>query len=422
MGSAASLLADLDARGLIQDSTDRVELAALLDPGGVSLYCGFDPTSDSLHVGNLQQILLLRRFQLAGHRPIALAGGATGMIGDPGGKSSERPLLDLDELDANLAAITAQLGRFLDFDAGGVSARLVDNRTWTQPMGVLEFLRDVGKHMTVNTMLGKDSVRSRIEREDGISFTEFSYMLLQANDFHVLHTTEGCDLQVAGSDQWGNITAGIDLIRRRLGHTVHGLTSPLLLRSDGQKFGKSEGGALWLDRAKTSPYQLYQYFLRSDDRDVATMLLRLTLVPVDEIHEEISRHGADPAARGAQRRLARELVGLVHGDAVVTPVEAASSVLFGGDPTTAGPEAFELLESEIPTTHVAPADLADLPGLFVRAGLAKSKGEVRRNPAGYHVNGVPVGDRGALDEADLLHTRYVLLRRGKASHGLAIVS
>ena len=422
MGSDDALLADLDARGLVHDSTDRAELEARLAPGGVSLYCGFDPTSDSLHVGNLQQILLLRRFQLAGHKPIALAGGATGMIGDPGGRSSERPLLELDELDANLVAITAQLARFLDFEPGPTAAQLVDNRVWTEPVGVLEFLRDVGKHVTVNTMLAKDSVRTRLEREDGISFTEFSYMLLQANDFFVLHRDLGCDLQVAGSDQWGNITAGIDLIRRRTGQTVHGLTSPLLLRSDGQKFGKSEGGALWLDRTKTSPYQLYQYFLRTDDRDVSTMLMRLTLLPVGEVAALVTAHGVDPGARAAQRRLAAELVTLVHGPEVVAPIEAASSILFGGDPTAASPAAFELLEAEIPTTRVGRAELADLPGLLTAAGLAKSKGEVRRNPAGYYVNGVAVGERSDLDEVDLLHARYLLLRRGKAAHGLVIVS
>ena len=422
MSTGAELLTELDQRGLLQDCTSVEALAARLDEGTTTLYCGFDPTADSLHVGNLQQILLLRRFQLAGHRPIALAGGATGMVGDPGGRATERPLLELEQLDANLAAITAQLGRFLDFDAGPTQARLVDNRTWTRPMGVLEFLRDVGKHVTVNTMLAKDSVRSRIERADGISFTEFSYMLLQANDFYVLHRDEGCELQVAGSDQWGNITAGIDLIRRRSGVAVHGLTSPLLVRADGQKFGKSVDGALWLDRAKTSPYQLFQYFLQVDDADVETMLLRLTLVPVDEVAEVVSAHRVDAARRLGQRRLAREVVTIMHGPEVLGPIEEASSLLFGGDPLSAGPDAFELLAHEVPSSVVGLTDLADLLGLFASTGLARSKSEVRRNRSGYYLNGVAIGEREAVSPDELLHGRYALLRRGRRDHHLVQIS
>jgi len=416
------LIAALQARTLVHDTTDRVELAAFLARGAATLYCGFDPTAASLHVGNLQQILLLRRFQDAGHRPLALAGGATGMIGDPGGRSVERPLLDLHELDANRAAISAQLDRFLDFDAGPTAAKLVDNRTWTEPMGVLEFLRDVGKHFTVNRMLGKDSVRSRIEREDGISFTEFSYMLLQANDYLVLNETEGCELQVAGSDQWGNITAGIDLIRRRTGRAVHGLTSPLLLRSDGQKFGKSEGGALWLDADLTSPYQLFQYFMQVDDADVETMLLRLTFVPTEEVALLTARHLAAPERREGQRALARAVTEIVHGPSVLGPVEAATALLFGADPQGADDLTFELLAQELPVTDAVVGDLDDAPALFVRAGLAGSKGEIRRNPAGYYINGQSVVDRRTLDAGDLLHGRYLLLRRGRAAHHLVRIS
>jgi tyrosyl-tRNA synthetase len=415
-------VAELERRDLVHDLTDRAALEARLAAGRVSLYCGFDPTADSLHVGNLQQILLLRRFQLGGHRPIALAGGATGMIGDPGGRSTERPLLAMDELDANLAAISTQLAGFLDFEPGPTQARLVDNRTWTAPIGVLEFLRDVGKHVTVNTMLAKDSVRSRLERADGISFTEFSYMLLQANDYLHLHRAEGCDLQVAGSDQWGNITAGIDLIRRTTGDTVHGLTSPLLVRSDGQKFGKTAGGALWLDASKTSPYQLFQYFLQVDDADVRTMLLRLTLVPTDEVEDVVADHERDPGQRRGQRRLAREVVSIVHGAGVLGAIEAASALLFGGDPADAGADALELLAAEVPSSVVATDDLADLVGLFARTGLAKSKGEVRRNRAGYYVNGQPIGDRDAVDESDLLHGRFLVLRRGRRDHHLVQIS
>jgi tyrosyl-tRNA synthetase len=416
------LLDDLAARGLVHDSTDPAALATRLAEGPITLYCGFDPTADSLHVGNLQQILLLRRFQLAGHRPLALAGGATGMVGDPGGRDAERPLLDLDVLDANLAAIKAQLGRFLDFDDGPSQARLVDNREWTAPMGVLDFLRDVGKHVTVNAMLAKESVRTRLERADGISFTEFSYMLLQANDFYVLHRDLGCELQVAGSDQWGNITAGIDLIRRRAGAAVHGLTSPLLVRSDGQKFGKSAGGALWLDRDKTSPYQLFQYFLQVDDDDVGPMLARLTLLPVEEVTAVVADHLREPSRRTGQRRLAREVVAVVHGAEVLPPIEEASQLLFGGDPLAAGPDAFELLAGEVPTTTVGRSDLGDLVGLFAVTGLARSKGEVRRNRAGYYLNGVAIGEREALEEADLVHGRWALLRRGRRDHHLLRIS
>lgn len=416
------MLSDLDARGLVHDHTDRDALASALDAGRVSLYCGFDPTASSLHVGNLQQILLLRRFQEAGHRPIALAGGATGMIGDPGGRSSERQFLELDVLDANLAAIKAQLRRFLDFEAGPTQARLVDNRTWTQPMGVLEFLRDVGKYMTVNAMLAKESVRSRIEREDGISFTEFSYMLLQANDYLVLREQEDCTLQVAGSDQWGNICAGVDLIRRRRGEAVHGLTSPLLVRADGQKFGKSVDGALWLDPAQTSPYQLFQYFVQVDDADVEPMLLRLTMLAPQEALAVASAHLAAPERRDGQRRLAREITSIVHGPESLGPVEEASELLFGGDPAAAGPKALELLVAEVPSSVVPAADLADALGLFVSTGLAKSKGELRRNRGGYYVNGRPLGDRDALGEEEMLHGRFLLLRRGRASHHVVCIS
>ena len=261
--NGSAILADLAARGLVHNTTDQEELAALLDAGPVVVYCGFDPTADSLHLGNLFPLLLLRRFQLFGHRPIALAGGATGMIGDPGGRSDERNLLDDATLDANLAAIKAQLQAFLDFEGrdGAEPAVLVDNRDWTQGVGVLEFLRDVGKHVTVNTMLAKESIKARVESENGISFTEFSYMLLQAHDYLQLFRSHDCQLQVGGSDQWGNITAGADLIRRVEGAHVHALTNPLLTQADGSKFGKSVGGAVWLDAEKTLPYEMHQYLL-----------------------------------------------------------------------------------------------------------------------------------------------------------------
>ncbi len=419
----AAVLAELEQRGLLHDHTDRTALEARLDEGPTPVYCGFDPTADSLHIGNLQSIMLLRRFQDAGHPPIALVGGATGMIGDPSGRSEERRFLDADVLDANRAALGTQLRRFLDFD-GPAAATLVDNRSWTEGVGVLEFLRDVGKHVTINTMLAKDSVRSRIARESGISFTEFTYMLLQANDFDVLHRDLACDLQVAGSDQWGNITAGIDLVRRRTGDAVHGLTAPLIVRADGTKFGKSEGENIWLDAARTSPYRLYQYFLNVGDEDVGVLLLRLTTVPVQECAAVVADHLAAPERREGQRFLARALTALVHGPDVIEPVEHAAAVLFGRPIDEVDEATLELIAGEVPTTRVDRAGVvgADPLDLLVSTGLAKSKGEVRKNAGGYSVNQValPARDGAPVGEADLLHGRYVLLRRGKGAHHLLV--
>jgi tyrosyl-tRNA synthetase len=416
-----ALLQDLAERCLLHDHTDRAALVARL--GAITpLYCGFDPTADSLHIGNLQSIMLLRRFQVAGHRPFALVGGATGMIGDPGGRTEERQFLASDELDANREAIGAQLERFLDFDGGPTAATLVDNRSWTEPVGVLEFLREVGKYVTVNTMLSKDSVRTRIERESGISFTEFSYMLLQANDYLVLHRDHGVDLQVAGSDQWGNITAGVDLVRRRLGASVHGLTAPLILRSDGTKFGKSEGANVWLSAERTSPYQMYQYLLNVPDDDVEGLLLRLTLVPVQECRDVATEHAGAPQRRGGQRRLAQEVTSVVHGVGMLRAVEHASAVLFGAPLGEADLRTLELLAAEVPSTRLPRGELVgvDPVELFVRVGLAPSKGEVRRNAAGHHFNQVALAARGEapVSEEDLLHGRFLLLRRGKNNHHL----
>ncbi|KAA0236537.1 MAG: tyrosine--tRNA ligase [Actinobacteria bacterium] len=418
------MLAELETRGLVHDSTDRESLAARLAARPVVLYCGFDPTADSLHIGNLVPLLLLRRFQLFGHRPIALAGGATGMIGDPSGKSEERAFLDDETLDRNLAAVKQQLELLLDFEPGPAQARLVDNRDWTAPMGVLDFLRDVGKHITVNTMLGKESIKARVHSEHGISYTEFSYMLLQAYDFHVLHETHGCELQVGGSDQWGNITAGIDLIRRRSGGEVHGLTVPLMTRADGAKFGKSEGGNIWLSADKTSPYRFFQYWMNVDDRDVEGYLLRLTLLPADEVRSIVAAHEAAPEQRGGQRALARELTELVHGSAGTKAAEAASAALFSSSLADLDAEALATLAGEIPTTRL-PASAAegglDLLELFVRVGLAKSKGEVRRDPKGFYVNNRPREERTHLQPDELICGEYLLLRRGKTTYHLVML-
>jgi tyrosyl-tRNA synthetase len=409
------LLDDLEARGLVHDSTDREALAARLASGPVTLYCGFDPTADSLQIGNLVGVLALRRFAEAGHDAIALAGGATGMIGDPGGRSEERNLLDAATLASNLEAIAQQLRHI-----SGVE--LVDNASWTAPITLLEFLRDVGKHVTVNQMMAKESVKARLEGEAGISFTEFSYMLLQANDYRELHQSRGCDLQIGGSDQWGNITAGIDLIRRTTGDHVHGLTWPLLLRSDGKKFGKSEAGNVWLGAHRTSPYQFFQYWMQVPDADVERFLLQLTLLPVEECRALATAHDAAPEKREGQRRLAREITTLVHDADAAGNAESAAAILFGADPRQADAASLAFVADEVPTTEIDRARLVegiDLIDLLVEAGVFRSKGEARRTLSGVAVNGERVEEARTVTAADLLHDRWVLLRKGKTYHVVA---
>ena len=407
------LLADLEARGLVQDSTDRDALRSRLSTTPpITVYCGFDPTADSLHIGNLVGMIALRRFADAGHVAIAVAGGATGMVGDPSGKSEERNLLDADTLAHNLARISDQLARVSHVE-------IVDNATWTAPVTLLGFLRDVGKHVTVNQMVAKESVRSRMQSEDGISFTEFSYMLLQANDYLELHRTRSCELQVGGSDQWGNITAGIDLIRRSTGAHVHGLTWPLLLRSDGRKFGKSEAGNVWLGAHRTSPYQFFQYWMQVPDADVERFLMQLTLLPVDECLALAAAHADAPEKREGQRRLAREITTLVHDADAARNAESASAILFGADPRHADVASLAFVADEVPTTTIDRARLAEgveLIELLVDAGVFKSKGEARRTLNGVAVNGERVEEGRIVTGADLLHDRWVLLRKGKTYH------
>jgi tyrosyl-tRNA synthetase len=413
--SPADILDDLQARGLVHDSTDLDALRARLAQGAITVYAGFDPTADSLHVGHLVPLLLLRRFQEAGHRPVALAGGATGMIGDPGGRSAERNLLDAATLDRNLAAIKGQLEQLLDFGPGDRQARLVDNRDWTGPLGVLEFLRDVGKHVTVNTMLAKESVRARVESEAGISFTEFSYMLLQANDYRHLHDTLGVELQVGGSAQWGNITAGIDLIRRTSGAHTHGLTVPLVTRADGQKFGKSVDGAVWLAADKTSPYAFFQYFMNVDDRDVERFLLQLTLMPVAEVAEVMALHARAPEQRTAHSALARAVTALVHGEA---EAERAAGASQGFTRSAADLDAgeWEQLAASLPLLELGPEALArPLVDLLVEGGALSSKGEGRRlaDQGGLYLNDVAVPSDRTLEADDLVDQRWAMVRRGK---------
>ena len=412
------VLTDLDARGLIHQTTDRRALAQRLDNGPITVYCGFDPTAASLHVGNLMGLLTLRRLQIGGHRPIALAGGATGMIGDPSGRSSERNLLDDDALARNLEGIVPQLRQFLDFDDGPHAARLLDNRAWTVGVGVLDFLREVGKHVTVQQMLGKESVRNRLDDGDGLSYTEFSYMLLQAYDYLWLAENVECELQVGGSDQWGNIVLGIDLIRRRLGRAAHALTWPLLARSDGTKYGKTAGGeTLWLSADDMSPYRFYQAWIGVDDADVGRLLAQLTFLDLDEASEIAAAHKADPGRREGQRRLAAEITRIVHGDEAATAAAGASEVLFGGAVPVrqASAAALAFVAAEVPSGQLRALGTSVV-DVLVDADLARSRSEARRALAegSVYINGERTSDpERVVDAGDMLHGRYVLLRRGK---------
>ena len=418
------LLGEFDRRRLIHDSTDRAALGARLAEAAVGVYIGFDPTADSLHVGHLMGQISLRRFQLAGHRPFPLAGGATGMVGDPGGKSEERNLLDRETLTHNVECITRQLERILDFEPGPYRATLVDNAEWTSDIRLLDFLRDVGKLVTVNQMIAKESVKARLGGDSGISYTEFSYMLLQANDFRHLHREFGVELQIGGSDQWGNIVSGIDLIRRSSGAQVHGLTWPLLLKSDGSKFGKTASGAVWLDATKTSPYQFRQFWVQTDDEQIGEMLLRFSLRPVDEVEAIVEQHHRAPERREAQRALADELTELVHGADAARSAAEVAAVLFGADPMTASAATFEAIAGEVASGTVGRSALEDLPGLLAAHGLAASKSEARRvlGGRGYRANGIVLEETTPLDEVPLVHDRFLLVRRGKTDYLLLEVA
>jgi tyrosyl-tRNA synthetase len=410
------LLADLDARGLIHDTTDRDALGARLAKGNIGLYIGFDPTADSLHAGHLVGQLFMRRFQLAGHRPFPLAGGATGMVGDPGGRSEERNLLDDDTLRHNVECIKIQLRKLLDFEPGPYHATLVNNADWTHPITMLEFLRDVGKHFTVNQMMAKDSVRSRLDSENGISYTEFSYMLLQANDFRHLYEHHGVELQAGASDQWGNIVAGVELIRRSLSEQAFAMTHPLMLRSDGSKFGKSVGGAVWLDPARTSPYQFRQFWMQCDDAMVGTYLKMLSMRSLEKIGDILAQHAASPERRPAQRALADEMTTLVHGAEAAAAVREAADVLFGGDPTTASEAALEAVAAEVPLVDVPRSiEGVRVHEMLVQAGVAKSNGEVSRllGQGAVRAGNRVLDEDGLLMSSDLLRGQFLLIRKGK---------
>lgn len=425
---APPLSVDLEFRGLVQQVSDD-SLLARLDTEQLTVYGGFDPTADSLHVGHLQQLCLLRRMQLAGHRPIVLAGGGTGMIGDPGGRDTERPLLTMEQHEANMAGIVPQLERLLDFSpaAGSSVAVLVDNADWLCKLTVVEFLRDVGKHFTVNQMVAKESVKSRLERPDqGISYTEFSYMLLQAYDFLHLSDTYGCRLQIGGSDQWGNIVAGVDLVRRLRQEQAWALTSPLLLTAGGAKMGKTGDGAVWLDARRTSPYHLYQFLFRSDDAVVGDYLRRLTFLDHETILELDAKTAERPELRDAQRALAREVTTLVHGPDEAGRAERAAGALFTEEIVDLDEPTLLAVFADAPSSEHARETLVggiELPEAFAGAGLVKSRSEARSiiEQGGAYVNNVRRSADEPLTRADLIHDRYIVLRKGKREHHLLVL-
>jgi tyrosyl-tRNA synthetase len=411
------LVATLAARGLLHEATPG--LAERWARGPVSGYVGFDPTADSLHVGNLVPVMGLVWLQRLGGRPIALIGGGTGLVGDPSGKRSERPMLTAETVAANAAAIQAQLAKFLDFQ-GDRAAQLLDNAAWLKGLTLLDFLRETGKHFTVNYMLQKDSVKSRMD--SGISFTEFSYMLVQAYDFWYLHQHHRCELQIGGSDQWGNITAGTELIGRRESAQAHGLVMPLLTTSSGAKFGKSEGGNVWLDPAKTSPYKFYQFWLNSEDADVERLLKIFTTVGLDEIAGVMSAHAADPGRRQAQRFLAKDVTTRVHGATTTDRVIAASQVLFGAaELRSVDAETLAIVSNEVPTITVDRSRLDHGIGIvdaLVEAGLAASKAEARRGiqGQGFSLNGEKItAADSVVDSARMLAGGFLALQKGKRS-------
>lgn len=430
MTVSTDLLSDFGARGLVHQSTDATVLRQWLSTPGRRIYAGFDPTADSLHVGHLVALVLLRRVAAAGHEPVALLGGATGMIGDPSGRSEERNLLSPDELAANITAVSEQIHAVLAAPSptGPLAAtvHVVNNADWMRGVGYLEFLRDVGKHVPLSQMLGKDSVKSRLDRDGGLSYTEFSYMLLQAWDFVHLSDALDCRVQIGGSDQWGNITAGIELGRRLRSRDLHGITCPLLTKADGTKMGKTASGAVWLDPRRTSPYRFYQYWINLDDDDAGRCLLRLTELSLDEIRSLDASRVANPAARDTQKRLASELTRLVHGEAGLATARQATEIFFGAEITSLDDGTLTEIFADVPSSQFLRSVLEGEGLLFVDAltatGLAASKGAARRTieQGGGYVNNRRVTDATyRLTTRDLAGTATLVLRSGKKSYALA---
>ena len=421
------LFDDLQWRGLVYDSTEG--LRELLARERLTTYIGFDPTAASLHVGSLLPMVMLARLQRHGHPPIALVGGGTGMIGDPSGKATERSLLTLEQVDANVAGIRTQLSRFLDFTDAATPARLVNNAEWLTKLSAIEFMRDVGKYFTVNYMLAKESVKRRSESDEGISYTEFSYLLLQSYDFLVLHDRFTCSVQMGGSDQWGNITAGVDFIRRLRSSKAHGLVMPLITTASGTKFGKTEAGAVWLDPTLTSPFRFYQFWLNTDDSDAVRYLKYFTFLdrPAIEALEDATR--SSPESREAQRALAREVTRMVHGEEHVVRAERASAVLFGEDISMLPADDVLSVFDDVPSSSVAAASLAGdgvaVVELLASSGLTASKGEATRliRGGGVYVNNRRITDeRARLRSADAIEGRLFVLRKGAKQNHLVKIA
>ena len=409
----------LQSRGYVEWCNAEDRLREVMDEGMITAYVGFDPTADSLHVGHLIPLMALAWLQRAGHRPIALAGGGTGLIGDPSGKSRERNLITVEEVRRNVEGVRPQLAHFLDFDCGANSALLLNNYDWLSSHSFLEVLRDVGKYFSVNSLIAREYVRSRLEDPDkGISYTEFSYVLLQAMDFRHLYEAHGCRLQMGGNDQQGNLLAGSDYVRKSMGGEVFGLTQPLLLTASGTKFGKTEAGAVWLDPRRTSPYRFYQFWFNTDDRDVERLLKLFTFLPLDEIRDLMERHAARPEERAAQRRLALEVTQLVHGEGAALSVVKASSVLFDAesDLTDLTEETYAALREEVPFAEVnldLPAALLDV---LTVCGAFESRGEAKRaiRQGGVSLNGMRASDEGAtVSREELGRGRYLFVRIGR---------
>ena len=413
----SQLLADLEWRGLIAQTTDREELTTDLNSKPLKFYIGFDPTAPSLHVGNLVVILVMRRFQLAGHLPIALVGGATGLVGDPSGRNEERTLNDESVVEQWVGNIRSQLEKFLDFNSGKNAAVMANNLDWTKPVSALEFLRDIGKHFSVNQMLAKDSVSSRLE-SGGISYTEFSYQVLQAFDYLELYRRDNCRLQLGGSDQWGNIVAGLDLIRKVESGSAHAFTIPLMAKSDGSKFGKTAGGSVWLDSEMTSPYAFFQFWINTDDADVEKYLKVFSFKDRSEIERLIETVKINPGAREAQRELAREITSLVHGADQCAKVEAASLALFGqGDLSALDEKTLAAALSQLPKVSINKGEaFPTWVDLLAATGVVDSKSAARRivKENGAYLNNEKItGEDFAPTKADLIHGRFLVLRKGK---------
>jgi len=426
MATVKNAFEELKWRGMLSDYVEGVD--RILDEQKVTVYNGFDATADSLHVGHMVPLLALARLQRFGHHPIALAGGGTSMIGDPSGKSAERQLLSQQIIEENVESIKSQLAHFLDFEVKSNPARVMNNANWLMKLDLIEFLRDIGKHFTINYMLAKDSVKSRIDREEGISYTEFSYMLLQSYDYLYLNQHENCIIQTGGSDQWGNITAGAELVRRVTGNSVYGMVYPLITKSDGTKFGKTESGSVWLKAERTSPFKFYQFWLNTDDKDVINYLKFFTFLPKEEIEELEFSVKDHPELREAQKRLSKEITAIVHGETALSNAEQATQVLFGGSLNGLTGKEIEEIFEEVPSTNLPRSEFEGqgtaIIDLLVDCSIAKSKGEARRSiqEGGINLNNQRVNEVDRMVTLNnLIDNQYLILRKGRKNYYLVKV-